>query len=1159
MDQVRHAEPVPPGQLAPRLSRDLETICLKCLEKEPARRYQSAVELADDLARFGRGEPIVARPVGALGRAWKWARRNPSLAILLALTAVALVGGAGVSAYFAVEASQRARDAEKAGEEKQHALEDAQEARRQSDLRTAQLQFRAALQQCEAGFVDRGLFTLLEAWRSAPEDAVAFRRALRVNLAAWSRQLPILEQVIEHPRRGYALTRFVGAEGKALVTWNIPNGKQVVRWDTASGQPLGPPSGVPVGEVVIDVNQEGTRLSTEKGLNCLVRDLSTGQLVGAEFRHRVNDRLEWGGLALFCEPSPILVTRSLALGEPQRSRHFWRLPLPGTTGPVESLMTIRLEYGDAYHVTSTADGKPVAVVFRQQSAAGSSPPQAEFWDLTAGKRIAALPVPLGRTDPRSSWDGRTLLSIDGAEMRGFFGGTNPAVRWWDTTTGRMIGEPWRPRRPAQQLTLADDGQLLVVRGEDHRVRLFDLPRGLQRGGDILTTGFPGHQEDPRVGVSPDGSRVATASLDGVVRIWRARCLLPQSTNASSPRAPASSLSRPRFGAGTLSGDGQTGLIRASRDFGVGRLVTGRGEPLATPLRQTHLSKCAFSPDGTLVATAPDNHSFGGKTVVMLWDRTGRPRGLPLPQYRFIHSLAFSPDGRTLAVGCVGGTFLWDVATARLRHLLRESSTAAGLTFSPDGTRLAVAYVNGWPGAGAGIRLWEVRTGKPVGAFLGEEHPHSIRPFFVLAFADGGQTLSVFDLITGKLHSLDAQTGAARQAPLALPPAEEAVFRAGGAALATSQSKESVQQWDAATGKRAGALLELPQPLAGLCYSPDGQTLAVSCQDGSVRLWDAASGAPLGPPLLHQTKVLDLRFTPDSGSLVVLTATGRTHTWPVAVPVADDPDRMELWLQVSAGVDSRNDAVTLLDPRTWRSRRERLRERWPEPDSALDRPADEADWHDTRAHDAEEDGNTFAALWHLDRLSALTPQDWQPHARKGVLLAATGDLALAESAYRLAAKRAPAAALQNWHRQNAATCLLQNQWATALRHLDWLAAAGGEDWQAHADRATALGHLGRSHEREVARAQAVETGADAAFLVPLAEEKAAQGQWPEAAALFARAAERGGLDVPEECHRALVCLKAGDEAGYRRICASLVHDLATDGPRTAAFRRGSVSN
>src|SRR5262249_3263739 len=186
--------------------------------------------------------------------------------------------------------------------------------------------------------------------------------------------------------------------------------------------------------------------------------------------------------------------------------------------------------------------------------------------------------------------------------------------------------------------------------------------------------------------------------------------------------------------------------------------------------------------------------------------------------------------------------------------------------------------------------------------------------------------------------------------------------------------------------------------------------------------------------------------------------------------------------------------------------------WREADRAVHQRNEEADWQEASAGDAEEDGNTFAALWHLDRLIALRPRDWQPPARQGLLYATAGAFERAESAYRRAARNAPAADLQDWHRQNAATCLGRRGWDTALRQLDWLVAAGGEDWQVHADRATAYGHLGRHREHETARARAVELGADAAFLVPLAEEKAARGQWPEAAALFARAADRGGLDV-----------------------------------------------
>jgi formylglycine-generating enzyme required for sulfatase activity len=91
LEQVRSQEPVPPARLQPKVPRDLDTVCLKCLRKEPERRYASAEELADDLRRFQAGEPIRARPVGALERAAKWAKRRPALAGLLGVTLLALI------------------------------------------------------------------------------------------------------------------------------------------------------------------------------------------------------------------------------------------------------------------------------------------------------------------------------------------------------------------------------------------------------------------------------------------------------------------------------------------------------------------------------------------------------------------------------------------------------------------------------------------------------------------------------------------------------------------------------------------------------------------------------------------------------------------------------------------------------------------------------------------------------------------------------------------------------------------------------------------------------------------------------------------------------------------------------------------------------------
>jgi serine/threonine protein kinase len=118
--QVLSQDPVSPRRLQPTVPVDLETVCLKCLYKEPGRRYASALDLAEDLRRFQADEPVRARPVGRVERGWRWCRRNPAVAGLLGAVAAALLVGTGVAIGLAVWAlGERDRAEREKGEKDQ--------------------------------------------------------------------------------------------------------------------------------------------------------------------------------------------------------------------------------------------------------------------------------------------------------------------------------------------------------------------------------------------------------------------------------------------------------------------------------------------------------------------------------------------------------------------------------------------------------------------------------------------------------------------------------------------------------------------------------------------------------------------------------------------------------------------------------------------------------------------------------------------------------------------------------------------------------------------------------------------------------------------------------------------------------------------------------
>jgi WD40 repeat protein len=125
LHQVLHDEPPAPRKMDGRIPRDLETICLKCLDKKPDQRYQQAADLSADLDRWLHHEPISARPVGPIGRTWRWSRRNPALAVMSAVAAVALIASAAVSVAFGIHQWQAATKLAKQHKATQNALGEA--------------------------------------------------------------------------------------------------------------------------------------------------------------------------------------------------------------------------------------------------------------------------------------------------------------------------------------------------------------------------------------------------------------------------------------------------------------------------------------------------------------------------------------------------------------------------------------------------------------------------------------------------------------------------------------------------------------------------------------------------------------------------------------------------------------------------------------------------------------------------------------------------------------------------------------------------------------------------------------------------------------------------------------------------------------------------